>query len=128
MPVQNGRKDLGRVLKQRRLMVPLTLRELALSSGTSPSHLVRIEKSQRFPSASILQKLARPLGFEETELLHLAGYLSEPSVSSVSEDSPKYNPGKIVPHVREALSRESYEVQELTISLLGIMKALARSL
>jgi transcriptional regulator with XRE-family HTH domain len=68
--------DLGKILKQRRVMVPLTLRELAVTSGVSSSHLGRIERGERFPSAHILRRIAKPLGCEETELLTLAGYLS----------------------------------------------------
>jgi transcriptional regulator with XRE-family HTH domain len=51
----NG-NNLGRLLKQRRVMIPLTLRELATISGTSPSYLGRMERGERFPSASILRK------------------------------------------------------------------------
>ncbi len=68
--------NLGRMLKQQRLMIPLTLRKLAAITGISPSYLSRVEKGERFPSASILQKIAKPLGFGESELFSLAGYLS----------------------------------------------------
>ena len=72
----NNVNDLGKMLKQRRLMIPLTLVELAASSGVSSSYLGRIENGQRFPSAYILRKLAKPLGFEESELFSRAGFLS----------------------------------------------------
>lgn len=126
MRTEKGREDLGKLLKQRRLMVPLTLRELATSSGTSPSHLVRIEKGQRFPSASILQKLAHPLGFEESELMRLAGYLSYAPAATVAEDGPAFSSGKIDPYVYNMLSRESPEIQQVTVGLLSIFKAIAR--
>lgn len=74
----DSRNDLGEVLKLRRVMMPLTLHELSARSGVSPSYLGRIERGDRFPSGRILRKLAEPLGFEETELLALAGYLSSP--------------------------------------------------
>jgi len=45
--------------------VPLTLRELASASDISASHLGRIEQGNRFPSARILRRIAKPLGFEE---------------------------------------------------------------
>ena len=35
---------LGRILKQRRVMIPLTLWGLAAISDTSPSHLGRVER------------------------------------------------------------------------------------
>lgn len=72
----DNRNDLGKILKQRRLTTPLTLQKLSAESGVSVSHLNRIERGERFPSARILRRLAQPLGFEETELFSLAGYLS----------------------------------------------------
>ena len=39
-------------------------------------YLGRIEGGERFPSAHILRKIAKPLGFNEAELLSLTGYLS----------------------------------------------------
>lgn len=68
--------DLGTMLKRQRLAVPLTLRELAATSGVSSSHLGRIERGERFPSAHILRRIAKPLGLEEDELFTMAGYLS----------------------------------------------------
>lgn len=64
--------DLGKILKQRRVTIPLTLWELARASGVSASHLSRIERGKRFPSARILQKFAKPLGFREEELFSFA--------------------------------------------------------
>ena len=52
--------DLGKLLKQRRVMIPLALQELAAASGVSSSHLGRIERGERFPSAHILHKIAKP--------------------------------------------------------------------
>ena len=79
----DNRNDLARILKQRRVMVPLTIQELAHASGVSPSHLGRIERGERFPSAHVLQKIAQPLSLAQSELLALAGYLSpEPSAEA----------------------------------------------
>jgi transcriptional regulator with XRE-family HTH domain len=41
----------------------------------SVSHLGRIENAQRYPSTTVLRKIAKPLGLDENELLNLAGYL-----------------------------------------------------
>ena len=67
--------ELGKIIKQQRLSIPLTLQELTAKSGVSSSHLGRIERGERFPSAHVLRKIARPLGFEENELFTLANYL-----------------------------------------------------
>ncbi len=64
----DNRNDLGKILKQQRVVIPLTISELAAKSGVSQSHLARIERGKRFPSARILQKIAQPLGFKEDEL------------------------------------------------------------
>jgi len=66
MTSNNNGRYLGRILKQRRVMIPLTLRGLAAISGMSSSHLGRVERGERFPSALILRKIAKQLGFEES--------------------------------------------------------------
>ena len=42
--ITDDRNDLGKLLKQRRVMIPMTLGELAAASGVSSSHLGRIER------------------------------------------------------------------------------------
>ncbi len=53
--------NLGRIIRQRRLAIQLTLNQLAARSGVSTSHLGRVEKGERFPSARVLQRITRPL-------------------------------------------------------------------
>ena len=102
-------------------MVPLTLRELAAKAGVSASHLGRIERGERFPSASILRKIARPLGFNEDELFMLAGYLS-PGISIGSESQEGLDP-----YVAKMLSREPVETQRAIIGILSILKSIAQN-
>jgi len=122
----NNGNYLGRILKQRRVMIPLTLRGLATISGMSSSHLGRIERGGRFPSALILRKIAKPLGFEESELFSLAGYLS-PQPSSPDEGSAAYNGGRLDPYVGQILSQEPVEVQRTVIGILSILKSIAKA-
>jgi len=119
-------QNLGRMLKQRRLMAPLTLSELASATGISASHLARIERGERFPSASVLRQIARPLGLEEGELFQLAGYLSPRSLG-VEEAGVIYSGGQLDPYVRQMLSQEPIEVQRAVIGILTILKSVARS-
>ncbi len=119
-------KYLGRILKQRRVMIPLTLRGLATISDMSPSHLGRIERGERFPSGLILRKIAKPLGFEESELFSLAGYLS-PQPSSLDEGSADYGSGRLDPYVGRILSQEPVEVQRTVIGILSILKSIAKA-
>ena len=120
--------DLGKIIKQQRITVPLTLQELTAKSSVSSSHLGRIERGERFPSAHVLRKIARPLGFEEDELLTLAGYLS-PQPRRIAEESLGYSGGgRVDPYVGRVLAQEPAEVQRTVIGILTILKSLARSI
>jgi len=118
----NNRNDLGKILKQRRVVIPLTLQELARAAGVSPSHLGRIERGNRFPSARILRKIAKPLGFDENELFGLAGYLTQPSTEA---ETPSV--GRLDPYVAAVLSQEPLDVQRAVVTILSILKSMARS-
>jgi transcriptional regulator with XRE-family HTH domain len=123
----NHRGDLGEILRQQRVMMSLTLGELAEKSGVSASHLGRIERRERFPSGRILRRLAIPLGFEENELFALAGYLS-PTPSSIAEESPAYTGRRLDPYVARMLAQEPVDVQRAVIGILSILKSLASSM
>ena len=76
----HNRAEVRRIIKQQRIARGLTLGQLATISGVSSSHLSRIEKGERFPSARTLRKIAQPVGLDETELFALVGCLPpEPS-------------------------------------------------
>ena len=96
-------------------------------SGVSPSHLGRIERGERFPSAAILRKLAKPLGFEEDELFTLAGYLS-PQPSTVAEGRAEYSGKRLDPYVSRLLAEEPVEVQRAAIGILTLLKSIAKNL
>jgi len=118
----DNRNDLGKILKQRRVMMSLTLQELSARSGVSSSHLDRVERGERFPSGRTLRKLAKPLGFEETELFTLANYLS-PQISTVVE---RPNGGRLDPYVAAVLSEEPVETQRSVVTILNILKGMAK--
>jgi len=118
--------DLGQLIKQQRLMASLTLQQLASMLGVSASHLGRIERGERYPSASILRKIARPLGYDEDELFTLAGYLS-PQTSRVAKADPGYS-GYLAPDVARMLAAEPVEVQHAVTGILSILKSIASSI
>ena len=118
---------LGEMIKQQRIALSLTLQQLAARSGVSASHLGRIERGERFPSAHILQKIAKPLSFEEDELFMLAGYLS-PQSSMLDEKSPIYGTERLDPYVARVLAQEPVEIQRAVIGILTILKSIARSM
>jgi len=113
--------EIGKTLKQRRLLAELTLRELADKSGVSASHLGRIERGERFPSGYILRKIAKALELDESQLLIVAGYLSpQPS-------SEEYSLGQLDPYVAKVLSEEPVTMQRAVVSLLTMVKAIAKN-
>ena len=116
----------GSVLKQQRLSIPITLQELAAKARVSASHLGRIERGERFPSAKILRRLAGPLGFEENEIFTVAGYLS-PHSPAIAEQSHVNTNGGLDPVVARVLSQEPIGVQRQVISILSILKSLAKN-
>jgi len=124
--MEEARANFGRILKQQRISLPLTLRELSSMAGVSTSHLGRIERGERFPSGSVLRKIAGPLGFEEDELFTLAGYLS-PHPPSVAESRPQYGRGDLDPYVARVLAQEPIDVQRAVIGILSILSSIAKS-
>jgi transcriptional regulator with XRE-family HTH domain len=93
----DGRSNnLGEIIRRQRVTIPLTLQELATMSEVSPSHLGRIERGERYPSARVLRRIAKPLGIGEDGLFTLAGYLS-PHSSGVAEAGSEYSGSKSCP-------------------------------
>jgi len=125
--MEEARTNLGRILKQQRVSLPLTLRDLSAMAGVSASHLGRIERGERFPSGSVLRKIAGPLGFEEDELFTLAGYLS-PQQAGVAESRVEYGGrGDLDPYVARVLAQEPVDVQRAVIGILSILNSIAKT-
>jgi len=119
----DNNKSLGKIIKQRRVTMVLTLAELSAKSGVSPSHLGRIELGQRFPSAWVLHRITEPLGFNEGELLTYAGYLSrQPSIMAES-----FSGGRLDPYVATVLSQEPVETQRTVVRILSLLKGMVKS-
>ena len=102
-------------------MSGLKLRELSAASGVSQSHLGRIERGERTPSAQTLRKIAKPLGFDESALFIYAGYLSPQPSTAESET----NIGKLDPYVASVLASKPVGIQRCTITILLILELLA---
>lgn len=119
--------NIGTIIKRKRISIPLTLYELSSDSGVSQSHIGRIERGERLPSAHVLRKIAKPLGFEEEELFMLAGFLSEPS-SNQEKSAGNYNHyTKLDPFVANVLSKELPEIQRAVIGILSLLKIIAKN-
>ena len=117
--------EFGKTLKQRRLMLELTLRKLAAKSGVSASHLARVERGERFPSGHILRKIAKPLGLDESLLMVTAGYLSPQSSSETGEEPGLYR--QLDPYVVKVLSEEPVTMQRVVLGILSILRSLVQS-
>ena len=111
--------ELGRIIKLRRIAAGLSLKELAAKSGVSSSYLGRLERGERSPSARVLGKLARPLGFGEAEMLTIAGLLPPQSGAEATI-------GRLDPYVSLVLSQEPVKTQQAVIAILGISKSIAK--
>lgn len=120
--IDHNGKNIGEVIHQRRRMAKLTLQRLSSMSGVSPSHLARIERKERFPSARILRKIAKPLDFNENELFILAGYLSQGAAQRESQET--YCPRGLDPYVANTLAQEPFRVQRAIVDILGILRGL----
>lgn len=118
---------IGKIIKQRRVSIPLTLCELCNNSGVSQSHIGRIERGERLPSARVLRKIAKPLGFKEEELFMLAGFLSGPSNDQENSTNNTYRNLKIDPLVANFLAGEPVEVQRAVIGILSLLKIIAKT-
>ncbi len=116
---------LGKILKNKRKALDLTLKEVSEKSGVSTSHLGRIERGERFPSARILPKIAKGLEFDENELFVIAGYLTPKSAAGEKITEPV---GRVDPYVAMVLGKESVETQRAVIGLLILLKSMAKSI
>lgn len=121
----NSKYKIGEIIKQRRIFTQLTLYELSAKSGVSQSHIARIEKGERFPSAHVLQKIAEPLGFKAEDLFVLAGFLSDQPQNGIDSPDDVNQRLKLDPNVANLLSRESPEVQRAVLSILSLLKSIA---
>jgi len=119
-----NRNDLARILRQQRVMRGLTLQQLSEMSGVSSSHLGRIERGERFPSAYILRKIAKPLGLAEGDLFTSAGYLS-PQLGTEAE---RPIGAQLNPYVAAVLSQEPVEIQRAVVTILTVFKGMAKML
>ncbi len=93
----------------------------------SPSELSRIERGERFPSAHILKKIAKPLGFEENELFVFAGYLSGKYTNEAESHESYYYIKGLDPYVANVLAQEPVRVQRAVMGILNILRSLAKS-
>ena len=113
----NDTQNLGNLIKLQRIRIGLTLQVLAAKSGVSPTHLSRIEKAQRYPSAKVLHKIAKPLGLDEDELFTLAGYLR--TGHSMSPDQEKHNLRAELDILLNRVTADTHRIKKIIQQLKG---------
>lgn len=70
-------QPIGKLLRERRLELGLTLPELSEKSGIHYSSIARVEKGQRRATADFLVRIAHPLRYSKYDILSLAGFLDD---------------------------------------------------
>jgi transcriptional regulator with XRE-family HTH domain len=62
---------IGKVIRQERQMRQLTIKELGEKAGLSEIYVGEIERGQKYPSAKVLESIARALDLDLADLLEL---------------------------------------------------------
>lgn len=62
---------IGRVIRQERQQRQLTIKELGEKAGLSEIYVGEIERGQKYPSAKVLESIARALDLDLADLLEL---------------------------------------------------------
>jgi len=86
-----------------------------------------MESGSRSPSGTVLAKIAKPLGFRESELLVLAGYMS-PNPRVLREEREEYAVGRLDARVARVLAQEPMEVQRAVVAMLPILRRIAKEI
>jgi transcriptional regulator with XRE-family HTH domain len=61
------KRNMGKLLREQRKSIPLSLNQLSEMSGVSASHLTRVENGERVALPKSLQRITKPLGFDLKE-------------------------------------------------------------
>ncbi len=89
---------MGRVIRRERQDRHLTLKELADKASLSVVYVGEIERGQKYPSATVLEKLAEALDLSVADLLELVAEEiraeHEPVMTSAIGFAPPEQPGK----------------------------------
>ena len=77
IPARDNKHDMirhmGDVIRHRRMLLSLTINDLATQSGISESCLAQVELGSRLASADVLDRIAGPLEYEKEDLFEIAG-------------------------------------------------------
>jgi transcriptional regulator with XRE-family HTH domain len=83
-----SKRRLGGVVKEARLRLGMTQRDLAARIGVEASHIAYIENGQRRPSLTLVRRLADTLMLDRRELFFLAHPDAEHLIGSLGAPAP----------------------------------------
>lgn len=114
-------RTMGTVLRRERRERKLTLRELAERSALSVVYLGEVERGKKYPSASVLERLAAALDLEVFDLLELvADELRGPQEERVVNAIGFARPGEAIPRITVRRMVNLLQPEEVTtIAELG---------
>lgn len=73
----NQSNSLGEAIREKRIAIDITLRELARRLNITPSYLSDIENDRRVPAEEVLQDIGKALDLPFDDLMGLAGRFGE---------------------------------------------------
>lgn len=79
---KTAKKNPGTLIREARISLKLTQRDLASMVGVKASHIAYIESEQRNPSLALLRRLADTLGLNRRELL----FMIHPDARQLTEE------------------------------------------
>src|SRR5260370_19244907 len=80
-----NKRTLGQIIKQKRLELALTQRELANQLGVKASHVAYIESGRRKPSLTLIRRIADALGLDRQQMF----LLSHPEAKYLVNQAPE---------------------------------------
>ena len=101
-----AKKTFGKTIGQLRAKNKLGLRELARELDISPMHISNIEKEKSMASPELIARMAKRLGADLDQLLHLADQI-DPAVVGVIQEKPKTIPNFL--RSAKNLSKEQWD-------------------
>jgi transcriptional regulator with XRE-family HTH domain len=111
-----NKESFGDVIRNRRRQLDMTQEEAARRIGTSVAYISHLEGRKRHPSAKVVIKLAKVLGFEPRELFLLANPQTETLISQ--QASPTHSKAWYVFNRDENL-RRVHHITEQELEVLS---------
>jgi DNA-binding XRE family transcriptional regulator len=122
---------LGGFIRSQRQMAKLSLREMASMTKVSNAYLSQVERGLHQPSLKVLHSIADALQLSTEQLLHQAGWASDPAAAAgaaaaaAGPHGPSTGQGVAaqVSGVEEAIAADERLSGEQKLALLGVYRS-----